>query len=373
MSFITYAKNQEDVFLYRAFKHLPAGFYVDIGAKDPREGSVTQAFYERGWRGINVEPGSFWYERLVMARHHDINLKVAVADKCGDRQFDDLFKGEPSAYDVSKAAMYQQRGYAIREINIETITLEALFDLRPLSDVHFLRINAVGSEEKVIRGGNWEKHRPWVILISSSISNCIQTDHQGWEPILTGHGYHFVWFDGINRFYVAEEHAELDRAFDIPINIFDQYVSDKEFNLRTESREMRLQLINLANLQRKLAEREDEVILLNQGIASLHKAHAERLTLRRILRAALNRSKAIVRRLGAKLVNALQARLQCHPVVQRNIVRWITSTPTLERFVRKIIGNTKPVPVSPVLTDPDSSGAKLSPVEAAIYWQIRES
>ena len=54
--FVSYAQNFEDIMLYRALKHVQSGFYIDIGAYDPVIHSVSLAFYERGWRGIHVEP-----------------------------------------------------------------------------------------------------------------------------------------------------------------------------------------------------------------------------------------------------------------------------------------------------------------------------
>src|SRR4051812_19442188 len=56
MTFISYAQNYEDIMLFRALRHVADGFYVDVGANSPDEHSVTKAFYERGWRGINIEP-----------------------------------------------------------------------------------------------------------------------------------------------------------------------------------------------------------------------------------------------------------------------------------------------------------------------------
>jgi hypothetical protein len=53
---LNYAQNYEYVILWRAFRDLQRGFYVDVGAADPETLSVTQAFYERGWSGINMEP-----------------------------------------------------------------------------------------------------------------------------------------------------------------------------------------------------------------------------------------------------------------------------------------------------------------------------
>jgi hypothetical protein len=56
MSFVSYARNCEDVMLWRALRDVAKGFYVDIGASDPEIASTTRAFYERGWFGINVQP-----------------------------------------------------------------------------------------------------------------------------------------------------------------------------------------------------------------------------------------------------------------------------------------------------------------------------
>ncbi|MDA1234832.1 MAG: hypothetical protein O3A53_08525 [Acidobacteria bacterium] len=50
------AQNREDVMLARAFDHKTDGFYIDVGAMDPDEMSITRYFYDLGWRGINVEP-----------------------------------------------------------------------------------------------------------------------------------------------------------------------------------------------------------------------------------------------------------------------------------------------------------------------------
>jgi hypothetical protein len=54
--FISYAQNYEDVMLLRAFKDVAHGFFIDVGANDPIGDSVTCAFYQRGWVGINIEP-----------------------------------------------------------------------------------------------------------------------------------------------------------------------------------------------------------------------------------------------------------------------------------------------------------------------------
>src|ERR1700685_1037018 len=77
---ISYAQNFEDVILNRLFGNRDSGFYVDVGAMDPVHDSVTKAFYDQGWRGINIEPHPQFYERLAAERNRDINLNVAFGD-----------------------------------------------------------------------------------------------------------------------------------------------------------------------------------------------------------------------------------------------------------------------------------------------------
>ena len=44
MPFVSYAQNLEYVMLKRALADVGRGFYVDLGAADPDEYSVTKAF-----------------------------------------------------------------------------------------------------------------------------------------------------------------------------------------------------------------------------------------------------------------------------------------------------------------------------------------
>jgi hypothetical protein len=65
--FVTYAQNFEDLMIWRAVHDVAAGFYIDVGAADPDEDSVTRAFYDRGWRGVNVEPSPDHFAALSAA------------------------------------------------------------------------------------------------------------------------------------------------------------------------------------------------------------------------------------------------------------------------------------------------------------------
>jgi hypothetical protein len=67
--------------------------------------------------------------------------------------------------------------------------------------------------------------RPWVLVIEATLPNSRETNHQAWEQLVTGQRYRFAWFDGLNRYYVAEEHPELLGAFSVQPNVFDAFIS----------------------------------------------------------------------------------------------------------------------------------------------------
>jgi hypothetical protein len=78
MKLISYAQNFEDVLLWRALGHIANGFYIDAGANDPVDHSVTKAFYDAGWSGINIEPLPALHQAFVAQRPRDINLALAA-------------------------------------------------------------------------------------------------------------------------------------------------------------------------------------------------------------------------------------------------------------------------------------------------------
>jgi hypothetical protein len=89
-SIVSYAQTHEDVLLWRALNKVQRGFYVDVGAHDPTALSVTKAFYERGWHGINVEPTSKYAMKLRNERPRDVTHEVALGQVPGTATIDDF-------------------------------------------------------------------------------------------------------------------------------------------------------------------------------------------------------------------------------------------------------------------------------------------
>jgi FkbM family methyltransferase len=224
MSFVSYAQNFEDVMLWRALKHVDQGFYVDVGANDPDIDSVTKAFYEQGWRGINIEPIPQWFERLQKERPRDINLQLAAGREPGEIT---LYEIPDTGLSTAERAFVErhkaERGYQSHEQKVPVETLTNLCERYHTAPIHFLKIDVEGMEKAVLEGLDFQKIRPWIILVESTLPNSQEECHADWEPLLLDAGYQYAYFDGLNRFYVANEHSELLHAFKAPPNVFDDF------------------------------------------------------------------------------------------------------------------------------------------------------
>lgn len=65
--------------LREIFQGRESGFYVDVGAYDSIRFSNTNYFYQRGWRGINIEPSPDAIDRFMIERQGDVNLNLGIS------------------------------------------------------------------------------------------------------------------------------------------------------------------------------------------------------------------------------------------------------------------------------------------------------
>ncbi|WP_144960949.1 FkbM family methyltransferase [Pseudomonas oryzihabitans] len=259
MTFISFAQNREDVILWRALGHLEKGFYIDVGANDPVEHSVTKAFYDRGWRGLNVEPVQQWHDRLREARPRDINLQVAAGSHEGVMTLYEVADSGLSTSSKIVAERHGEKGFGHRVTQVQVDTLGHLCSLWGIEEVHFLKIDVEGAEREVLLGTDFTRVRPWIILVESTEPLSQRRNHEEWEDLITTQGYAFVHFDGLNRFYLADERIELGSHFDAPPNVFDDYLPVGHLSALEQVGELSHRCNQLARRGEELSLRGDEL------------------------------------------------------------------------------------------------------------------
>jgi FkbM family methyltransferase len=228
----SYAQNFEDVMLARAFPGA-AGFYVDVGANDPDIDNVSRHFYERGWSGINIEPLSANSAELRRKRPRDINLEIAVGEEEGTITFYEIGKWHGySTTDAALAAQHRQDGLKVVEHKVPVRKLSAILDEHAAGRaIDFLKIDVEGTELSVLRGADLRRHRPKIIVLESKMPVTLnmvdRVDEvpdrvEEYSDFLSPLGYHFVYHDGLNSFFLAEESRDLEKAFTRPPGTFDK-------------------------------------------------------------------------------------------------------------------------------------------------------
>lgn len=225
MGIVSFAQNREDVRLARVLTQ-PTGFYIDIGAADPTDHSVTRHFSDRGWRGINVEPRAAAAEALRTARPRDTTLDVAVGRAPGLTTLFELERpelAEVSTTVPSLAADMAKKGLAIRERRVEMLTLADICARYAPPVIDFLSIDVEGAEADAIAGGDWRRFRPRIVVVESIDPVTHAPAHAAWEPALLAAGYLLAADDGVNRFYVTGQEPHLVEPLARPVCVLDGY------------------------------------------------------------------------------------------------------------------------------------------------------
>jgi FkbM family methyltransferase len=224
MSFISYAQNFEDIILWRALKHVENGFYIDVGANDPTIESVTKSFYERGWHGVNVEPLKSHFLDIQRDRPRDINLCCAVGASAGEVTIWECDVRGWATADRAAIERHAAEGKIGKYSRVPMATLAEICEQNVRREIHFLKIDVEGFERSVLQGMDFQRFRPWIVVVEATRPNSTEEVHVQWEDLLLTANYIFAYADGLNRFYLAREHTEMAAALKYPPNVFDNFV-----------------------------------------------------------------------------------------------------------------------------------------------------
>ena len=198
----THSQYREDLVIDTLFKHKSNGFYVDIGANDPDVLSNTKLFYNRGWRGINVEPEPNLHTKLCCHRVGDINLRVGVGPETGIMTFYRMSADTLSSFN-KQAALQAGKLYGGTLIGEEPTPVAKLADI--LADnllgrsIDFMSVDAEGYDLAVLKSNDWSRFRPSVIIVEINVGG------NDIVAFLLKQEYVLIFDNGTNGIFVAKE------------------------------------------------------------------------------------------------------------------------------------------------------------------------
>lgn len=229
MAYLSFTRNFEDVMINRALGAVEHGFYIDVGGYQPISDSNTCALYQRGWRGIVVEPQARMHPQWAKHRPQDTLIGAAVGDHDGEVTFHEFpWNDQAATIAPDVLALHQREGREVNSYTVPMVTLNSLLtQYRPQGEIHLLSIDVEGAEKDALNGLDRSRFRPWLIVLESVLPNRSQANYAEWEPLLLNSGYEFVYFDMVNRFYLAKEHGDLKVHFGHPPCVWDQFVDHR--------------------------------------------------------------------------------------------------------------------------------------------------
>jgi FkbM family methyltransferase len=184
----------EDELKLEFFGGSHSGYFVDIGANDPSEGSQTWPFEQLGWEGVLVEPQYDLAERLRQERRAKVYAVACSSPKNSGKSATLNLAGIHTSLDPGFFVAGMQR---VGTSNALLRTLdEILIDAKAPTPLDFVSIDVEGHELEVLEGFDLDRWRPRLILIEDLAFNL------GTHRHLTRSGYKWMRRTGINGWYV---------------------------------------------------------------------------------------------------------------------------------------------------------------------------
>jgi FkbM family methyltransferase len=189
---------QDEELLVREFfagKH--AGFFVEVGANHPTEGSQTWHLEQAGWTGVLVEPQPDLAALLATARTAQVFAVACTSPQKAGGPLPLHVDGARSALDRDRMA---PGAHVDDVILVPTRTLDdVLEEAEAPMPIDLLSVDVEGHEVEVLQGFDFGGWHPRLIMVEDHVSSLRM------HRFLTGRGYRLIRRLGNNGWYVPAE------------------------------------------------------------------------------------------------------------------------------------------------------------------------
>jgi FkbM family methyltransferase len=186
---------EEKKLVWKFFGQQRAGVFVEVGANDPVAGSQTWLLEQNGWRGVLVEPQAALCEKLRAQRKNSQVFQVACSGPGNEGEMDLLL----AKHDGASTLQPQRDTHGTLFVGTERVkvtTLDQVLQSAGVAQIDFLSLDVEGHEIEVMRGLDFEKFKPALILIEDGVRDLSK------HRFLKARGYKIVKRTSLNNWYV---------------------------------------------------------------------------------------------------------------------------------------------------------------------------
>jgi FkbM family methyltransferase len=208
---LSYGQFGEDLFLSHLLGYSSEGAFVDVGCFHPIVYSNTYAFYQRGWRGLAVDPNPQWKAAWSRFRPGDTFLNVAVAKTAGKKIF--LLNRDRPA--MNRVLDEDQAGAVDSQYEVSTceaVPLSSILDrnLRK-TRIDLLNVDCEGRDIEVLETNDFGRYRPVVIAVEDSTVSL----ESPVSKFLSSQGYECRAYIGLTKIFQDKTQPDRWRNFDV--------------------------------------------------------------------------------------------------------------------------------------------------------------
>lgn len=191
-------KIYENFLTWEFFNFRTEGYFVEVGANDPKAGSQTWLLERVGWTGLLIEPLPDKFDILREERPKSQVLQVAVSapEKVGEQLFyissDDVRSSLEKNVDDPNV-VYEKK------VKVQVMTLNHILDQAEAPPIDFLSIDVEGTELEVLKGLDLMRWKPKLILIEDKLYNLSK------HHLLKNKGYKLAKRTNQNNWYVPRK------------------------------------------------------------------------------------------------------------------------------------------------------------------------
>jgi FkbM family methyltransferase len=171
-----------------------SGYFVDVGANEPVVGSQSYYLEQLGWDGILIEPQPELAAALRGSRKARVYAVACSSPENAGRRMTLKLAG---IYSTLNPQFSYAKARSVGEIEVPVKTLdEVLIEAGAPVPIDFLSIDVEGHELDLLRGFDFDRWRPRLVLIEDLVLD--RKLHQA----LKARGYAWMRRTGINSWYV---------------------------------------------------------------------------------------------------------------------------------------------------------------------------